>query len=205
MARRTKAEAARTREALLDAAEALFFEQGVNSTSLEQVARHAGLTRGALYWHFRNKADLFRAILERIHVPFADLVDSIQVKHTDVSPLEVLRLACLEGLKQLDQPSSRRVFSILMHRCERFSDIDPVALKQSLSCDLLRALIKQLEVAHAHHQLSPICSPKETAHMLQFVLAGIFHEWLQYPEECDIMPTARVSINHFFALIQHQD
>ncbi|ODC04691.1 hypothetical protein BFW38_15305 [Terasakiispira papahanaumokuakeensis] len=204
MARRTKAEAARTREALLDAAEALFFERGVNNTSLEQVARHAGLTRGALYWHFRNKADLFRAILDRIHVPFGELVDSIQEQHTDLSPLEVLRLACLEGLKQLNQPSSRRVFSILMHRCERLSDIDPVALKQSFSCDVFQALTKQLDVAHEHQQLNPACSPNETAYMLQFMLAGIFHEWLQYPEESDIMPAAQVSINHFFALIQRE-
>jgi len=48
MARRTKAEAAATREALIDAAEEMFMEHGVARTSLEQIARHAGMTRGAV-------------------------------------------------------------------------------------------------------------------------------------------------------------
>ncbi|OBX33695.1 HTH-type transcriptional repressor BepR [Halomonas elongata] len=74
MARRTKAEAEATREALLDAAEEVFFEKGVACTSLEQIARHAGMTRGAVYWHFRNKADLFRAMLDRVRMPFEELV-----------------------------------------------------------------------------------------------------------------------------------
>ena len=66
MARRTKQEAAATRAALLDAAEEVFLERGVSRASLEVISRRAGVTRGALYWHFRNKGDLFRAMLERV-------------------------------------------------------------------------------------------------------------------------------------------
>ena len=73
MARKTKAEAAATREALLDAAEEVFLEKGVARTSLEQIARHAGMTRGAVYWHFKNKADLFQAMLGRVRMPFQEL------------------------------------------------------------------------------------------------------------------------------------
>ena len=65
MARRTKAECEATRNALLDAAEAVFLEQGVSRTSLEQIARHAGMTRGALYWHFKDKDALFEAVREQ--------------------------------------------------------------------------------------------------------------------------------------------
>jgi TetR/AcrR family acrAB operon transcriptional repressor len=77
MARRTKAEAAATREALIDAAEEMFMAHGVARTTLEQIARHAGMTRGAVYWHFKNKADLFRAMLERVRMPFDELVQEI--------------------------------------------------------------------------------------------------------------------------------
>jgi len=48
MVRRTKEEAEQTRDQILDAAEILFFERGVAHTSLEQIARAAGVTRGAV-------------------------------------------------------------------------------------------------------------------------------------------------------------
>src|SRR5437899_11544212 len=69
MARKTKMQAAVTREQLLDAAERVFREQGVAHTSLTEVAASAGVTRGAVYWHFRDKADLFAAMCDRATLP----------------------------------------------------------------------------------------------------------------------------------------
>ena len=56
---------ARTRAALLDAAEAVFAEHGFGRTSLEQIAERAGYTRGAVYANFASKDDLFLAVLDR--------------------------------------------------------------------------------------------------------------------------------------------
>ena len=61
--RRSKAEAEATRESLLTAAEQLFAEQGIGSTRLSDVASAAGVTRGAIYWHFKNKDDAFHGFL----------------------------------------------------------------------------------------------------------------------------------------------
>ena len=58
MVRRTKDEALETRNRILDAAERVFGESGVSRTSLEDVASAAGVTRGAIYWHFKDKSDL---------------------------------------------------------------------------------------------------------------------------------------------------
>ena len=58
MPRKTKEEAQETRQRILDAAERVFQMQGVSRTSLAHIADAAGVTRGAIYWHFRNKADL---------------------------------------------------------------------------------------------------------------------------------------------------
>ncbi|KUJ92268.1 MAG: TetR family transcriptional regulator, partial [Pseudomonas sp. 63_8] len=63
MARRTKAEAQATRALILDAAEQVFHAQGVSHASLAEVAKAAGVSRGAIYWHFENKIDLFQAML----------------------------------------------------------------------------------------------------------------------------------------------
>jgi TetR/AcrR family acrAB operon transcriptional repressor len=62
--RRTKADAAVTREHLLDAAQACFLARGYTETNLEDVARTAGTTRGAIQWHFGSKAELFNALVQ---------------------------------------------------------------------------------------------------------------------------------------------
>lgn len=62
--RRTKEEAFETRQALLDAALPVFSENGLEATRLEDIAERAGVTRGALYWHFKNKEDLLISLLD---------------------------------------------------------------------------------------------------------------------------------------------
>ncbi len=68
MARTTKEQAQKTREKLIETAIDVFYERGVNATTLEQVAEAAGLTRGAFYWHFKNKLDLVSAVHEHFHL-----------------------------------------------------------------------------------------------------------------------------------------
>ena len=74
MARRTKEEAQETRHRILDTAERVFLKKGVARTSLADVADAAGVTRGAIYWHFKNKADLFEAMMDRVSLPMEAMV-----------------------------------------------------------------------------------------------------------------------------------
>jgi AcrR family transcriptional regulator len=55
-----------TRKAILESAASLFARKGVEGTSMEEIARHAGLTQGAIYSNFKSKADLWWAIAEQI-------------------------------------------------------------------------------------------------------------------------------------------
>ncbi|MDO5059506.1 MAG: TetR family transcriptional regulator, partial [Neisseria sp.] len=63
--RKTKAEAQKTRELLLQTALDTFLEHGVSKTTLQTIAKNAGVTRGALYWHFKNKEDLLGTLLQQ--------------------------------------------------------------------------------------------------------------------------------------------
>ncbi|WP_148254424.1 TetR family transcriptional regulator [Aidingimonas lacisalsi] len=201
MPRRTKAEAAATREALLDAAEDVFFDKGVARTSLEQIARHAGMTRGAVYWHFRNKADLFRALLERVRMPFADLVD--EVEHTsEVSPLETIRLACHVSFERLEQPRYRRILSILVHRCEFFSDINPLEMQDELANECFGELCEQFQRAHDQALLVPTLTPETATRLLQSTLGGLFHDWLRRPDGFSIITEGGHVIDTLFELMQ---
>lgn len=56
--KRCKQDAEKTKSQLIDAACEVFYREGVARATLEQIAREAGVTRGALYWHFNNKVDI---------------------------------------------------------------------------------------------------------------------------------------------------
>jgi TetR/AcrR family acrAB operon transcriptional repressor len=199
MARRTKAEAAATRETLIDAAEEMFMEHGVARTSLEQIARHAGMTRGAVYWHFKNKADLFRAMLERVRMPFDELVREIDDPALTESPLNAIRLACLKGLARLEQPRYTRVHSILLYRCEFFSDIDPIAMQEEIACDVQEALLNYFSLAEQRQELS--VPPEVAAELMNTCLSGLFHDWLRKPEAYSIFKRGEALIANLLELM----
>ncbi len=69
MARKTKEEAERTRQLLLECALRVFLEKGYSKTTLQDIASAADLTRGAVYWHFRNKKDLYLALMDTVFEP----------------------------------------------------------------------------------------------------------------------------------------
>ena len=85
-------DAARTREAILDAAEALFAEQGYHAASLEEIGRRAGVSRGTPRYFFGAKQALYRAVLARVLTAEADLLLEAQARATAAGggPEEVL-------------------------------------------------------------------------------------------------------------------
>jgi AcrR family transcriptional regulator len=63
-----------TREALLSKCLHLFAQGGFSSTSVDDIARAAGVTKGAIYWHFASKDEIFHAILDRIRAQWQEVV-----------------------------------------------------------------------------------------------------------------------------------
>jgi AcrR family transcriptional regulator len=107
-ARRTQAERSETtRRALLDAARELFAERGFASTGRDDIARRAGVTRGALYHHFGSKEQLFRAVVEELEGSIVERVVTSSLRATDA--LEQLRIGCLAFLDACMDPAVRRI------------------------------------------------------------------------------------------------
>ncbi|MFA9456640.1 TetR/AcrR family transcriptional regulator [Halalkalibacter sp. AB-rgal2] len=82
--KKTKAEAEATIETLIETARKQFAVQGFYKTSLEELVKEAGVTRGALYHHFTNKKSLFLTVFERIQSEMAKNVELEAVGSTDV-------------------------------------------------------------------------------------------------------------------------
>lgn len=108
MARKTKQEAQETRQHILDVALRLFSQQGVSSTSLGEIAKAAGVTRGAIYWHFKDKSDLFSEIWELSESNIGELELEYQAKFPgDPLSMAVVQQAqrnlCLESYDRIEQ------------------------------------------------------------------------------------------------------
>jgi AcrR family transcriptional regulator len=106
--RRTQADrSAATRAALVAAATELFSSQGYASTPREDIVRAAGVTRGALYHHYADKADLFRAVFEAVEAGVMGRIGQAAMASDD--PIEQLRLGCRAYLDEALDPGVRRI------------------------------------------------------------------------------------------------
>ena len=107
--RRTQAQRrATTRRALLDAARSLFAERGYHGTAAEEIVRRAGLTRGALYHHFEDKKDLFRAVVDEME---GEIDEEIEEAERAASGLpEAVMAGYRAFLDAVLDPEMRRTF-----------------------------------------------------------------------------------------------
>ena len=107
MARRTAAEAAQTRNALIAAARTLFAEHGYQHTTAEAVVAAAGVTRGALYHHFTDKRSLFRAVVIAVEIDLNTHVRAVAAAIDD--PRESYLAACNAAMDYAARPDFRRI------------------------------------------------------------------------------------------------
>ncbi len=126
MARRTKEEAQETRRCILDAAVRVFAQQGVANASLTDIAQEAGVTRGAIYWHFANKADLINSLWEQVQSFYAPLTQASE--HIDEpDPLGKLQeLYCSFFAGMVEDPMQQQMFRILFDEGDRSKDTETV-------------------------------------------------------------------------------
>ena len=119
MVRKTKEEAEKTRKELIDAARAVFHQCGVSRSTLEKIAKEAGVTRGAVYWHFKDKAELFFAMREDVFTPMIERTDAFLFSEAYENPLDAIEASLKEFFRVLeDCPVVREVFEIMILRCE---------------------------------------------------------------------------------------
>lgn len=85
--RRTKAQAEETHKRLLQAGVEVFLEKGFDKASLEEIAQRVKMTRGAVYWHFKDKQAIFDTLVEQTVLPVQARLEAI-LKDTELTPLQ---------------------------------------------------------------------------------------------------------------------
>ena len=191
MPRNTKEEALETRNRILDAAENVFYTKGVAHTSLDDIAKAANVTRGAIYWHFKNKSDLFIAMCDRVHVPIEEMAQA-NAQEAVEDPLGDLRKGCVYVLKEaVLNPHSRKVFEILFHKCEFVEANEAISTKQRECFSRGTSTIERiLRNAVAKDQLPKDLDASLAANLLHATLDGLLNNWLFTPGDFDLAGNA---------------
>jgi TetR/AcrR family acrAB operon transcriptional repressor/TetR/AcrR family transcriptional repressor of mexAB-oprM operon len=198
MARRTKEDAEKTRESLLDAAERVFLRRGVAKSTLEEIAREAGLTRGAVYWHFENKIAIFRAMHDRVKLPMDMLFDEVT---GGAEPLAGLKTMCLHVFRAVEQDEHvRNVFTIMRLRnegayCDEAEYGEEVQAKRR---DVHAKFTRVFTQIGQRHAFVEGITPEIAAYALHSFISGVFWDYLNTPDLYPIGDLAPVLVDCFF-------
>lgn len=202
MPRRTKEEALETRNHILDMAERVFLEKGVSRTSLDDIAAAAGVTRGAIYWHFKNKADLFDALMQRVSLPLEEmaLCSDDQVK----DPLGEIRALALQVIgRVIGDPQIRRVQEICHYKVEYVDEMEQLRDRHIECCASSLALIEQrMTIAAKKGLLDPSVDPKLAAVGLHSLVCGVIQNWLLNPKYLPLAKSAEDLIDGYLDRIR---
>ncbi|WP_075180500.1 multidrug efflux transporter transcriptional repressor AcrR [Pantoea sp. 1.19] len=191
MARKTKQQALETRHEILDAALACFSAHGVSATSLTDIARRAGVTRGAIYWHFKNKTDLLNEILAHSESGIADVEKEYQLKYPD-DPLSVMRDTLIYALAATARDTHRRkLLEVLFHKCEFVGEMVALQqLQQILFLECHDKIIQMLNQCIEAGQLPAALNTRRAAIVLRAYVTGVLENWLFLPESFDMVAEA---------------
>ncbi|MDP2152634.1 MAG: TetR family transcriptional regulator [Methylotenera sp.] len=183
MVRKTKEDAELTRQKIVDAARAVFLARGVSKSTLEHIASQANVTRGAVYWHFKNKAEIFHAIREQVFLPLIDRMDDTLAISSDNSqnPLDQIEASLCHTIHELnDNIEMREIYEIMMIKCEY---VDEFALVLHQILNNCSSLIEKIEVAYeraqSKNQLASKLTPRALALDTHLFFGGLLHMWIK--------------------------
>jgi TetR/AcrR family acrAB operon transcriptional repressor len=199
MVRRTKEEALETRSRILDAAERVFYDKGVAHASLEDIAAVAEVTRGAIYWHFKDKAELFDAMMQRVVLPAEEMIERAD-GGGDGQTLTLLRNATVDVLMRTATDTRiQRIFEIAYHKCEYVGDARGVRDRHIASqAECLKTIEHGFRACVASGELPPSVDAKVAAVGAMSLVSGIIANWVLDPSSFALKKHAQALVDIYF-------
>lgn len=202
--RRTKSQSEETRQRILDAAEAVFIEIGVSKASLERIAAEAGVTRGAIYWHFANKQELLTAIFARVY----DLHVAVLARSFEdaADPLQVVLDWALNVIELFGTDEhTRMVYKIIVTRCEYLSEMqEAFTLQRSMHDTMVENFRRAFERAEQGGLLAEGWTAATASTTLHCFMSGLLDNWLRYDFNADVAKNLRAALQCLLASFRRE-
>ena len=201
MVRKKKEEAQKTRQQLIDAAIRLFATRGVASTTLTDIADAAQLTRGAVYWHFSSKAEIFNAIWEQ-QLPLREIIRDRLILSENDDPLLMLREQFIVALQYIaSEPQQYALLQILYHKCEFHDDVISeceIRKRIGLNDDYLRKTLKR---CIAHNIISSQTNIELALIVFHAFFSGVIKNWLMDNTSFNLYKQAPALVDNILATL----
>ncbi|WP_409524228.1 TetR family transcriptional regulator [Nitrincola sp. MINF-07-Sa-05] len=190
MVRKTKAEAEQTRQQLLEVSMRIFSEKGLANTSLKEIAAEAGVTHGALYWHFKNRDELLRQLYFQVESPFeAQYIEQQQAARQNA--LDALTLY-LKGIVSVMASEPLQQQGYRLFRLQTANRPELLLLEEQLSADAeeWRGYIRSfLKVAQKKKELKKKANIDHLADNLYIAIFGLLDQALLAPDRFNLAKT----------------
>lgn len=200
--RRTAAEAAETRLAILRAALAEFSRRGYSATTLDGVARAAGVTRGAVYWHFASKAALYEELLRAFGGQAGAIMGAAAAEGGDF--IAVCQRILTRLLTRLEEDKElRAVMELSLFKTERTAELADVVANQRASMnELVAQLAGIMQAGIVQGALRADLDPRDVARGFLAYQQGLFHLWLTDPDAFSLRERASALADLFISGIR---
>ena len=200
--RKTAAEAAETRLAILRAALDEFSRRGYSATTLDGVARAAGVTRGAVYWHFASKAALYEELLRAFGGQAGAIMGAAAAEGGDF--IAVCRRILTRLLTRLEEDKElRAVMELSLFKTERTAELADVVANQRASMnELVAQLAGIMQAGIAQGALRADLDPFDVARGFLAYQQGVFHLWLTDPDAFSLRERASTLADLFIGGIR---
>jgi AcrR family transcriptional regulator len=197
--RRTKEEAAETRETLLKSGLSVFGQKGYAATTLEDIAKVAGVTRGAIYWHFGSKADLYNALLSEFSARSAAIVERAVAEGDGL--VDILRRIYVGLLTAVARDATlRSVMEISLFKTERTPDLQAgLAQRAASGRALLDGIAKAMAQGAASGELRADIDALDLARAFLASNNGVISLWLSDPSAFELEEHAEVMAEIFMS------
>jgi len=188
--RRTKEEAARTRQDILKSALIVFGEKGFSAATLTQIAAEAGVTRGAIYWHFDNKAELYNTLIENYSAYGAAIGE--QAIADGGSFVDILRRIFVRQLQAVEEdPDLRAIMEIHLFKTGLDPELQTALLQKIQSGQaLLEGISAAMSMGIAAGELRTDIDPLEMARAFLAFQNGLIYLWLLSPDSFSLRASA---------------
>ena len=203
--RKTKTEALKTKEHLMLAALETFYQKGIARTSLNEIAQAAGVTRGALYWHFKNKEDLFDAIFRRI----CDDIDAQMQQDLETlgrNSWECFRISLLKFFERLEHNHiNYKFYSVLFLKCEHTPQNEAaIALVEKYKMQWHEKIERILNESIAQKALPSELDTDLAVIYIFSVVDGLIQNWTAAPHSFELNRVAPLIIDMMLDSLQNR-
>ena len=181
MVRKTKEDAELTRQQIIDAAREVFLVRGVSRSTLEHIAAQANVTRGAVYWHFKNKTEIFYALRDQVFLPLIDRMDDTLAVESNVDPLTQIENSLCDTIHELnDNMEMRQTYEIMMIKCEYVDEFATVLQQILNNCsNITEKMQLAYERAQSLNMLVSTHTPRALALDTHLFFGGLLHMWVK--------------------------